>query len=117
MTGRGRTGRRQGGQSALELAGVVLFLLLLLMTCLQLVALVAAGWSAERAARAAVRAEAAGSDPVTAAGSSLEDWLRAGARVDTGPGAAEVTVRVPALLPGLPDRARTVRRQVAVGSG
>ena len=82
---------------------------------------VAAGWalwSAGNAARAGARAERVGSDGEAAARRSLPAPLRDGARVSAGDG-VEVSVRVPALLPGvtMPRIAASSRLGADAGTG
>lgn len=58
-------------------------------------------WSASDAARTGARAELVGGDPDSAARSVLPGWLEEGAQVEVGDGVT-VSVRAPALLPGVP---------------
>lgn len=80
------------------------------MIPLVIVAVLAAGqavvagwslWSAGAAARAGARADHVGGDARAAARSALPKPLRSGARVRAA-GPIRVTVKAPALIPGLP---------------
>lgn len=106
-TSRDRIGER--GQAAVSLIASLPFAALLLLICCQLAMAGHAQWSAGVAARAAARASLIGSPAPQAARRALPAYLRDGLEVRRGPdGRAEVEVRVPALVPGLP--------RIAVGS-
>jgi hypothetical protein len=103
----GRSGRERGAVSV-ELVATLPFLGLALLAAAQIAIAGAALWSAAVAARAGARAEAVGGEPERAARRALPPPLRDGAEVSDRNG-VRVRVRVPALLPGLPN--------VAVGAG
>ena len=65
-------------------------------------------WAAEIAARAGARAALVGGDAGAAARAALPSVLRAEAKVE-GSGPVAVRVRVPLLLPGLPELALTAK--------
>src|SRR6266480_887905 len=89
------------GQASVELVAVVPILVGLALLVGQLAVAGWALWSAGNAARAGARAAYVGGAVAKAARSALPAPLRDGARVDAGNG-VEVTVRAPALLPGVP---------------
>jgi hypothetical protein len=95
------TVRDEHGQAAAELVAVVPILLIVVLAVAQLGIAGYALWSAGDAARAAARAGLVGGDPERAARSVLPGWLEDGAEVEAGDG-VEVSVRAPALLPGVP---------------
>jgi TadE-like protein len=95
------TVRDERGQAAAELVAVVPILLIVVLAVAQLGIAGYALWSAGDAARAAARAGLVGGDPERAARSVLPGWLEDGAEVEAGDG-VEVSVRAPALLPGVP---------------
>jgi hypothetical protein len=92
----------QGGQAAAELVAVAPILICVLLALGQLAVAGYALWSAGNAARAGARAAHVGGDPESAALSALPLWLERGVEIETE-GPVEVTVRAPALLPGVPD--------------
>ena len=91
----------QKGQAAAELLVVVPLLCVLLAALAQLSVAGYAIWSAGDAARAGARAAAVGGDAEAAVRSALPGWLERGAEID-GAGPVEVTVKAPAVLPGVP---------------
>jgi hypothetical protein len=95
------TVRDERGQAAAELVAVVPILLIVVLAVAQLAIAGFALWSAGDAARAAARAGLVGGDPERAARSVLPDWLEDGAEIEAGD-PVEVSVRAPALLPGVP---------------
>jgi hypothetical protein len=95
-------GGKQDGQAAAELVAVTPILICVLLALAQLAIAGYALWSAAGAARAGARAAHVGGDPERAALSALPFWLERGAEIETG-APVEVTVRAPALLPGVPD--------------
>jgi pilus assembly protein CpaE len=91
----------QQGQASVETAALLPVLLLAALVCWQAVL---AGWtavSAAHAARAAARAEMVGDPALPAATAAVPHSMRAGLRVRDGDSRVSVTVRVPALIPGL----------------
>ena len=97
-----RRARAQDGQAAAELVAVAPILICVLLALGQLAVAGYALWTAGNAARAGARAAHVGGDPESAALSALPLWLERGVEIETG-GPVEVTVRAPALLPGVPD--------------
>jgi hypothetical protein len=93
--------RDERGQAAAELVAVVPILLIVVLAVAQLAIAGYALWSAGDAARAGARAELVGGDGEDAARSVLPGWLEHGAEIVAGDG-VEVTIRAPALLPGVP---------------
>lgn len=93
--------RAEHGQAAAELVAVIPVLLGVLLALAQLAIAGYALWSAGDAARAGARAAHVGDDADRAARDALPRWLEDGAEIDPG-GPVSVTVRAPALLPGLP---------------
>lgn len=95
-----REGYRECGQASVETVALVPALLILTLAVWQAVM---AGWalvSAESAARAAARADLAGSPPRPAALAALPDGMRTGASVRLVGGTVTVRVRIPSVLPG-----------------
>lgn len=92
----------QRGSVSLELIGAIPIVLLCLLVAAQITVAGYALWSAGIAARAGARAELTGRDPAGAARRALPPGLSADVRVKAGP-AVEVGVKLPKLLPGLPD--------------
>ena len=90
------------GQAAAELVVVFPLLVLLLAAVAQLAIAGFALWTAGDAARAGARAAVVGGDAEEAATSALPGWLEREANVSAGAGPVEVTLRAPALLPGVP---------------
>jgi hypothetical protein len=89
------------GQASVENVALVPALLILTVAVWQAVM---AGWalvSAESAARAAARADLAGSPPRPAALAALPDGMRPGASVRLTGGGVTVRVHIPSVLPGL----------------
>lgn len=100
LPGNRRHGER--GSVSLELIGAVPIVLLCLLVAAQITVAGYALWSAGIAARAGARAELTGRDPAGAARRALPPGLSADVRVEAG-SAVEVGVKLPKLLPGLPD--------------
>jgi Flp pilus assembly protein TadG len=104
--------RRDRGQAAIELMGMIPLLGLALIAALQLIFAVVTVQATSTAARAAARTISQGADPVAAAERAVPDWVenKMTVRVTGGsdPG-VEVTTRMPVLLPGI-DGPRVTRR-------
>jgi hypothetical protein len=95
-----RERHRERGQASIETVALVPALLILTVAVWQAVM---AGWalvSAESAARAAARADLAGSPARPAALAALPDGMRPGASVRLASGAVTVRVHIPSVLPG-----------------
>jgi hypothetical protein len=92
------------GTASVELVAVVPFLLLGILVAAQIALAGQALWSASVAARAGARAALVGGDAAAAARSALPPSMRKGAEVEDedGEGVA-VRVRVPQLMPALPE--------------
>ncbi len=97
-----RAAQRESGQASAELVAAIPVLLALLLALLQIVLIGYALWSAGAAARAGARAVFVGGNVERAARSAVPEALERGASVAERGGAVEVTVRAPALIPGLP---------------
>jgi hypothetical protein len=97
---RGRGGEL--GQASAELVAVVPALILAVLVAAQLGVAGWALWSAGAAARAGARAAHVEGDAEAAARSALPGPLREDAKI-SGEEEIEVRVRVPALIPGLPE--------------
>jgi len=93
-------GRR--GSVSLELVGSLPFVLLGILVAAQIVIAGAALWSAGVGARAGARAVLTGRAPEGAVRHALPPVLRAGSKVTEEDG-GEVGVRVPRLIPFLPE--------------
>jgi hypothetical protein len=89
------------GQASVELVAVVPILVSMALLVGQLAIAGWALWSAGNAARAGARAAYVGGSAGRAARSALPGPLRTGAEVSAKDG-VQVTVRAPALLPGIP---------------
>jgi hypothetical protein len=87
---------------SLELIGSLPIILLSVLVAAQLVIAGAALWSAGVAARAGARAVLTGEQPRPAAEHALPEVLQGGLKVSQKDG-VRVGVRVPALIPGLPE--------------
>lgn len=98
--GRRRTTEWRLGQASVELVAVLPALGLCVLIAAQAVAAGWALWSAGNAARAGARAEHVGGDAKLVARRALPGRLRDDARVSSRDG-VRVSVRVPALLPGV----------------
>jgi hypothetical protein len=109
-----RSNRAQDGQAAAELVAVAPILICVVLALAQLAVAGYALWSAGDAARAGARAAHVGGDAKGAVMSALPAWLERGAEVETS-GPVEVTVRAPALLPGVPDIAVDAAAALEVG--
>src|SRR5262245_59810602 len=95
------TSRRQRGQASIETAALLPVLLLAALACWEAVL---AGWPAGAAgqpARAAAHAEMVGRPPLPAASAAVPGSMRSGLSVADGEGRVRVTLRVPAVIPGL----------------
>ena len=90
------------GSVSLELIGSLPVILLSVLVAAQIVIAGAALWSAGIAARAGARAVLTGKEPRGAAERALPGVLRGGLEVSDSDG-VRVGVRVPALIPGLPE--------------
>jgi hypothetical protein len=99
---------REEGTASVELIAVVPFLLLAVLVAAQLALAGGALWSAEIAARAGARAALVGGDARGAARRALPSSLREGSEVE-GTGPVSVRVRVPRLVPGLPELTLTAK--------
>jgi hypothetical protein len=99
---------REEGTASVETIAAVPFLLLAVLAAAQLALAGAALWSAEIAARAGARAALVGGDARGAARRALPSSLRSGSAVE-GAGPVSVRVRVPRLVPGLPELTLTAR--------
>lgn len=100
--------RREKGTASVELIAAVPFLLLAIVVAAQLALAGGALWAAEIAARAGARAALVGGDARVTARRALPSALRAGAEVG-GSGPVAVRVRVPRLVPGLPELVLTAK--------
>ena len=89
------------GQAAVELVATVPMVLIAVLAVGQLAVAGFALWSAGDAARTGARADLVGGDAEQAARSVLPGWLEEGAEIDVADGVT-ITVRAPALLPGVP---------------
>ncbi|MTD44006.1 pilus assembly protein [Conexibacter sp. W3-3-2] len=94
-------GRGQAGQASVELVALLPLIALLAALLVQGALAGWAQWSAGSAARAAARAAAVGSSPQDAARAAVPDGLRRGVRVRPDGEGVRVTVRIPALVPGV----------------
>jgi TadE-like protein len=95
-----RERHRERGQASVETVALVPALLILTVAVWQAVM---AGWalvSAESAARAAARADLAGSPARPAALAALPGGMRPGASVRLAGGSVTVRVHIPSVLPG-----------------
>lgn len=110
------TASAASGQASVELVAVIPALLLGVLVAAQLGLLGHALWSAGAAARAGARAAHVGGDAEAAARSALPSHLREGSKVTEGE-AVEVTVRVPALVPGVPRIPLEARAALGPGEG
>lgn len=90
------------GSASLELIGSLPILLLAVLVAAQILVAGAALWSAGVAARAGARAVMTGKQPGGAAERALPSPLRGGLKVTQKDG-VRVGVKVPALIPGLPE--------------
>jgi|SRR6186997_3569309 len=102
------------GTASVELVAAVPFLLLAVLAAVQIALAGQALWSAGVAARVGARAAAVGDDPTAAARSALPPTMRRGAEVEQN-GGVSVTVKIPLLIPSLPDV--RVGARSALGSG
>jgi hypothetical protein len=91
----------QRGQVSADLVATTGLAVVVLLAIAQLAVAGYAQWSAGDAARAGARAALVGGDAEAAARSALPQWLERGAHV-AGDGPVEVSLRAPALLPGVP---------------
>ncbi len=94
-----RCGER--GQSAVELAGVIPILVIVLLLLIQGIAAVTAASEIRNAARDGARALEAGRSARPAVQSSLADWIDLRAVSSCGPGCVRVTGQVPLGIPGI----------------
>jgi pilus assembly protein CpaE len=106
--------RRELGSASIELIGVLPFLLLAILVAGQLAIAGHTIWSAGIAARAGARAALVGGGAERAARAALPPPLRDGARVGRRDGVS-VEVRVPRLLPGLPEFGVTAATRLGEG--
>lgn len=104
----GSDGNREEGTASVELIAAVPLLLLAIAVAAQLALAGGTLWAAEIAARAGARAALVGGDARAAARGALPSALRAGAEVEESDPVA-VRVRVPLLVPGLPELALTAK--------
>jgi hypothetical protein len=111
-----RAAHGEEGTASVELIAVVPFLLLALAVAAQVALAGQALWSAGVAARAGARAALVGGDAGAAARRALPAPMREGARVGEGDGVS-VRVRVPRLLPWLPDLSVGARAGLGPGDG
>jgi len=108
--------RREDGTASVELVAVVPFLLLAILVAAQLVLAGQALWSAAVAARAGARASLVGGDVEASARQALPPSLREGAQVEARD-VVSVHVRVPHLLPGLPELRAAARTRLEGDGG
>lgn len=99
---RRKTGSSERGSVSLELVGALPVVLLTVLVAAQIVVAGAALWSAGVAARAGARAVLTGKEPRGAAERSLPGVLQGRLKVSQEDG-VRVGVRVPGLIPGLPE--------------
>ena len=104
------------GQASTELLGMLWWMLL----CARIVwQLLLAAWSVDQAAnaaRTASRVEARGGDAEKAARWAVSEGLRKGLEVEVSGERAEVSVRIPIVVPGLgDDRLRATRSAILPG--
>ena len=92
--------RREGGQAAVELVGVLPLVALLAAVVWQGIVAGQAIWLSGTAARAAARAQAAGTDPARAARATLPDHLRRDLSVRGEGGGVRVRVGIPVVVGG-----------------
>jgi hypothetical protein len=103
-----RNGHREEGTASVELIAAVPFLLLAIVVAAQLALAGGALWAAEIAARAGARAALVGGDARAAARRALPSALRAEAEVK-GSRPVAVRIRVPRLIPGMPELVLTAK--------
>ena len=108
--------RREDGTASVELIAVVPFLLLAVLAAAQIALAGQALWSAGIAARAAARAQVVGRDARVAARRALPPSMRGGAEV-TAEGGVSVRVRIPRLLPLMPQLSVGARTQLEARDG
>jgi len=108
--------RREDGTASVELIAVVPFLLLAVLAAAQIALAGHALWSAGIAARAGARAAIVGRDAKVAARRALPPSLRDGAEV-SGDDGVSVRVRIPRLLPAMPQLAVGARTRMGSGDG
>lgn len=96
--------RRERGQAAVELLGLVPALISIGLVLLQLLAVGYSKVLAGSAAEAGALALAAGAEPRAGVKEALPGWSRARAEVDVAGGEVEVRLRPPALLRSLGER-------------
>jgi hypothetical protein len=109
-----RVRRSEDGQASAELVAIIPALLIGVLVAAQIGLVGYALWSAGAAARAGARAAHVGGDVEAAARSALPSPLRGGAKV-TDEDEVGVRVRVPALLPGLPEIPLEARAALTAG--
>ena len=95
------TSRRQHGQASVETAALLPVLLLAALACWQALLAAWTGVSAAHAASAAAHAEMVGAAPRPAASAAVPRSMRGGLSVIDTDGRLRVTLRVPAVIPGL----------------
>lgn len=110
------TAHGEEGTASVELVAAVPFLLLAILVAAQIALAGQALWSAGVAARAGARAAAVGGDASAAARSALPPSMREGARVEEGDEVA-VRVRIPRLIPALPELRVGARSDLEGGGG
>jgi hypothetical protein len=108
--------RREEGTASVELVAVVPFLLLAVLVAAQIGVAGLALWSAGTAARAGARAAVVGDEASAAARRALPGALRPGAEVEEED-AVSVRVRIPRLLPALPNLTVGAKAALEPGGG
>jgi len=117
-SGPGPARRGDRGSSTLELVAAVPLLITVMLVGLQLLVTALVGVATQNAARTGARAATLGEDGRAAALGSLNEALRARARVSVvrtpTASTAVVRVRVPRVLPLLPTRMSTLSRSATM---
>jgi hypothetical protein len=104
------------GTASVELVAVVPFLLLAVLAVAQVALAGQALWSAGLAARAGARAALVGGDAAAVARAALPSSMRSGAEVDDED-LISVRVRVPRLIPALPEVRVSASSSLGPGDG
>ena len=109
--------RDERGQTSVELVGMLWWMLLAALVVWQLMLSAWAVDQAANAARTASRVEGRGGDAAKAARNALSSGLRDGMRVTMTGETAQVSVRIPIIVPGLgADSLRAARSATLPGT-
>lgn len=109
--------RSERGSATVEVVGMLPYLFMAALLVWEMLLIAAVATSAENAARTGSRSAGLGKDGRAAAIESLSPWMQKGASARINGERAEVTVRVPLIVPWVSIEDLTVTRRAELPEG